>query len=303
MTITFKGALSQVVGVVASNVVPPINLNTLSVDFGPNPVGIISQLQMIGLMNYTFTNQNYSLSVTGPFSLPTAENRCGSVLQWGYNCAFAVQYTATATGKQPGTVTITIPGLSDTLTVPLQGSGFIPPPDMPFISWVGQLVYPEGLTETWDVFGANFVSGSQVLWNGMVLATVLAEPNHLIATIPVASAGAASVQIAVANPAPNAAISSAVPLAILTNGPAQVNSASISNGADPGGNHTLTVTGTNMSPMWGSGIVVEWGSTALTTTSISPWQISAVVPPSEYASPAALVIHYFGAVSPPFQAP
>jgi hypothetical protein len=301
MTITFSGTLSQVVAIDASNVVLPVALNTPSLDFGPNPVGVISQLQWIGLVNYSFTNQNYSLSVTGPFSLATADNRCGSVLQGMYQCGFAVQYTATATGEQTGTVIITIPGLSETFTVPLQGSGFIPPPDVPFISWVGQLVYQEGLTETWDVFGANFVSGSQVLWNGMALATVLAEPNHLIATIPAASVSGTSAQIVVANPAPNAAISSAVPLIISTNAAPQVNSASISNGVDPGGNHTLTV---NVTPTSGiAGIVVEWGSTALTTTYISPWQISALVPPAQYASPAPLVIHNWAGQSPPFEAP
>jgi hypothetical protein len=58
--------------------------------------------------------------------------------------------------------------------------------------------------------------------------------------------------------------------------------------ADGGGNHVLTVTGTDLV----SGSVVQWNGADLTTNYLSPWQVSATITASDYAAlPAAITVN------------
>jgi hypothetical protein len=91
-------------------------------------------------------------------------------------------------------------------------------------------------------------------------------------------------RVGVSNPAPNAGSWTGLPFAVMSSNPvASISSASVTVAVN-GGNHVLTVTGTDFVP----GSTVQWGiGQSLTTSYVSPWQISAVVSASEYNSLSA----------------
>jgi hypothetical protein len=83
----------------------------------------------------------------------------------------------------------------------------------------------------------------------------------------------------VVNPAPNTGTSAALPFAVQSSNPVPaITGASLSGMADNNGNYALTLTGTNFVP----GSTVLWNGVSLTTTYVSPFQISALVPTPDY---------------------
>jgi hypothetical protein len=148
------------------------------------------------------------------------------------------------------------------------------------------------------VNGANFVPGSVVLWNGAARKTTYVSSTQLQATILVSDIAKESTSlVTVANPSPNAATAAAQPFAVVGSEPvAKISGASLAVAAN-GGNHVLTLTGADLV----SSSVVKWSGAALTTTYVSPWQISALVPAADYASrPATLTVTNPSGTSQPF---
>jgi MBG domain (YGX type) len=133
---------------------------------------------------------------------------------------------------------------------------------------------------TLTVSGESFASNSRVLWNGAVRATTYVSSTQLTAAILAADIATERTNlVTVANPAPNAATSAALPFAVVSTTPA----ATISGGwlavaADGSGNHVLTLTGTDFV----SSSTVKWNGASLTTSYVSPWQISAMVTAAEF---------------------
>jgi hypothetical protein len=134
---------------------------------------------------------------------------------------------------------------------------------------------------TLTVNGANFTSGSVVMWNGSVRQTTYVTSNQLTAAVSAADIATEGTSlVTVANPAPNAATSAGQPFVVRSSTPvATILGASISDAADGSGNHELVLTGTDFVP----GSTVEWNNASLVTTYVSPWAVSAVVPASDYA--------------------
>ncbi len=132
------------------------------------------------------------------------------------------------------------------------------------------------------VNGANFAATSVVLWNGAVRATSYVSSTQLTAEIlPEDIAQEGTNLVTVANLAPNPGTSSALPFAVMSNAPvAAISGGAISVAADGSGNHALTLTGTNFIPS----STVKWSGASLTTTYVSPWQISAVVTASNFTT-------------------
>ncbi len=135
-----------------------------------------------------------------------------------------------------------------------------------------------GPTFTLTVNGTGFASGSSIHWNTAPLATSFVSATQLTASVPaslIAAAGSASITVvntggtastATAFPITAAAppITSLSPISALAGGPA----------------FTLTVNGTSFP----AGSIVQWNSTALTTSFVSSAQLSASVPASLIAS-------------------
>lgn len=119
-------------------------------------------------------------------------------------------------------------------------------------------------------------------------ATTYTNSTQLTATILAADIAAVGTNlVTVANPAPNAATSAAQPFVVMSSTPvATISGASISDAADGSGNHALTLTGTDFV----AGSTVEWNGAGLTTTYVSPWQITATLPASDFGTDATVTV-------------
>ncbi len=150
--------------------------------------------------------------------------------------------------------------------------------------------------------GSNFTGESVVLWNGLACETVFVTSSALNVRIVLGNdAKEGTALISVANPAPNAAISSAVPVAVQSGTPVvTITAASVSDAADGSGNYVLALTGTDFV----TSSTVEWNGASLTTTYVSPWQISAVITASDYNSlPAKVAVTNPAGISRIFEWP
>ncbi len=148
-----------------------------------------------------------------------------------------------------------------------------PPPPTPTIS----SLVPSSATATQPAFtltvnGSNYIPNSVVQWNGSALQTAFVNVNELTAAVPaslVATSGTA--QITVSN---LGVLSNSAPFTVLP--PPAISSLSPTSTAAGGPAFTLVVNGSGFT----SGSTVQWNSTALTTTLVSPSQLSAAVPAS-----------------------
>ena len=125
---------------------------------------------------------------------------------------------------------------------------------------------------TLTVNGANYVSGAVVNWAGTALTSTYVSATQLTAAVPaslITNAGSAS--ITVSEPAGTSAGA-----AFTINAPntPTITSLSPSSITAGGSAFTLTINGTKFI----SSAVVNWGSTALTTTYVSATELTAVVP-------------------------
>lgn len=125
--------------------------------------------------------------------------------------------------------------------------------------------------------GTNFVNGSEIVWNGVVMPTTFGSTTSISTNIPASYLTTVSVAyVFVLNP--GNVISSTLPFTITAN-PAttptltSINPTKAAVGS-PG--FAMTLIGTNFAP----GAVAYFGSTALSTTVVSSTQLTAQVPAS-----------------------
>ena len=96
-----------------------------SLTFPPLPVGVSSNVQMLGLINsqsVALNIQSVMLSGTG-YTLPSSATPCSGSLAPGAGCVVAVQFDPTATGSFAGTLTITDDGPGSPRQIQLNGTG------------------------------------------------------------------------------------------------------------------------------------------------------------------------------------
>ncbi|HEX3681770.1 MAG TPA: IPT/TIG domain-containing protein [Bryobacteraceae bacterium] len=129
---------------------------------------------------------------------------------------------------------------------------------------------------TLTVNGSGFASGAEVKWNGTAIGTVFVSSTQLNATVPagnVATPGTAHVTVT-----SGGVTSNSVNFTVVS-GPAitSLNPSTISAGAPA---FTLTVNGTGFA----SGAVIEWNTTALSTTFKGATELTASIPANLIAS-------------------
>jgi len=101
-----------------------LSASPTSLSFGSITVGTTSAAQTVTVTNSgSAAAAISSIATTGPFS---QTNTCGSSLAAGANCTFSVEYGATASGTQTGTLTVTSSASNSPLTVSLTGTGTTP---------------------------------------------------------------------------------------------------------------------------------------------------------------------------------
>jgi uncharacterized repeat protein (TIGR03803 family) len=174
---------------------------------------------------------------------------------------------------------------------------------MPLPLWLSQGTATAGGTGfTLTVNGANFTAKSVVLWNGAVRKTTYVSSTRLTVAISAADLGKKATNlVTVANPMPNPGTSAALPFVVMSATPvAAITGGSIAGAADGSGDYVLTLTGNDFV----TSSTVEWNSASLTTTYVSPWQISAVITASDYGSlPAKVTVKNPAGTSPSFELP
>ena len=142
-----------------------------------------------------------------------------------------------------------------------------------------------GSAFTLTVNGTNFASsGAAVNWGSTALTTTYVSATQLTAAVPanlIATTG--STTITVSEPA---GTSPGVTFTVSPPGVPTMTSLSPDTISAGGATFTLTVNGTNFA----SGAVVNWGSTALTTTYVSATQLTANVPASLIATTGSTTI-------------
>ena len=201
-------------------------------------------------------------------------------------CEIAVTFIPTAPGQRTGTITIVDNASNSPQVISLTGSGTVALPLVLALS-DGDATAGAG-TFTLTVNGADFVSGSDVLWNGALRATTFVNSTELEATILASDiVREGTYLVTVANPAPNAAISAAQPFVAVSATPvATISGASISDSSDGNSNHVLTLTGTDF--VFGSTVV--WNGKGLATTYVCPWRITATLPAADFGSAATVMV-------------
>jgi hypothetical protein len=267
----------------------------VSVSFTVNPATLMvtasNAARMYGAANPTFTylisgfvNGNTSAVVSGSAALATTAT------------------TSSPVGTYPITFTtesLTAPNYSFTY---LSGSLTVYNTSLPLVLWLSPgSATMGGAGFTLTVNGANFKSTSRVLWNGSVRKTTYVSSTELTATILATDIAAEGARlVTVANPSPNAATSAAQPFAVVSATPvATVSGASISDAADSNGNHVLTLTGTDFI----TGSTVQWNGASLTTTFVSPWQVTATLPSADFDTDATVTVVNPAGTSAGFELP
>ena len=142
---------------------------------------------------------------------------------------------------------------------------------------------------TLTVTGTQFISGSQMFWNGSQVPTTYVSGTSLTAQIPasdLSSVGTAAV--AVLNPAPGGGSSDPLSFVISTPPNPAPNAISLSpSSATAGGPaFTLTVTGTQFV----SGSQVLWNGSQVPTTYVSGTSLTAQIPASDLSSVGAITV-------------
>ncbi len=143
-----------------------------------------------------------------------------------------------------------------------------------------------------SVLGTNFSPFSVVRWNGQDRMTSQSSVTELSAQITAADiANVGSAQITVFSPAPGAGLSNTVTFNInqATRPIPRITAISPDTTQSGGAVFTLTVTGQNFV----SDSVVRWNNSDRPTTFVNSTQLTAMIPPTDIASPGNAVITVF----------
>lgn len=257
-------------------------------DNGSNPTPSITSITP---NNATTGDPSFTLTVNGQnFSN-------SSVVRWNGNNLVTQYISATQLTATISDILISLPKV-DTVTVynPTPGGGISNPayfncsssqnnPSPSIISLNPASVNAGSNNFTITVNGNNFISASQIQWNGTPLSTVYVNSGQLTATINsalVTNSGTAN--ISVFNPAPGGGTSPSTVFTITAVGNNPIPSLiSISpNAVTAGsGSFTITASGTNFI----NSSVLNWNGTALTTNYISSNQLTATINASLITNP------------------
>jgi hypothetical protein len=244
----------------------------------------------------TAVNPNLASAGSSAFTLAASGSNfiSASQIEWNGTALTTTYVSGTSlTAQIPASDLTTSGTASITVQNPAPGGGTssaitftigAPPNPVPTItSLAPTAAYEGGPAFTLTVAGAQFISSSQVVWNGNAVATAFVSSTSLTAQIPasdLSSAGTAAV--AVQNPAPGGGTSNTVNFMIDTppNPVPTIGSLSPSSASAGGPVLILTVGGTQFI----STSQVLWNGDALPTTFVSSTSLTAQIPASDLTS-------------------
>jgi phage tail sheath protein FI len=250
---------------------------------GTNPLPTISSLSPASVAP---GGAAFTLTINGGNFVPA------SVVNWNGTALTTTYVNASElTASVPASDTAAASTASVTVSSPAPGGGTSaavsfavsssnPVPAISSLSPAG--IGPGSPAFTLTVNGSNFVAASVVNWNGAPLTTTHVSASQLTAAVPasdIATAGTANVMVT--NPTPGGGTSAASSFAVGGSNPLPTIASLLPASAAPGSAaFTLTVSGSNFAPV----SVVNWNGAPLTTTFVSPTQLTAAVPASDVAS-------------------
>ena len=125
-----------------------------------------------------------SMSISGANSADFAfyGNNCVGTLAFGQTCEMTMLFTPSALGSRTANSLIGVQGLSQQVTITLDGTGGNPFPILTSLSPSTAYVNSAGFTLT--VNGSGFVSGAVVYWNNIALTTSYVSSTQLTAQVP-----------------------------------------------------------------------------------------------------------------------
>jgi hypothetical protein len=169
------------------------------------------------------------------------------------------------------------------------GGGSSPPPPNPapiIASLSPASTTAPGAAFTITVNGTNFISGSQVQWNGSSRSTTYISATQLTAAITSADiTTAGTAKVTVVNPAPGGGTSTAQ-IFTVDNPVPTVSAVSPNSVSAGGGAVTLTVTGSHFV----TSSQVQWNGTGRTTTYVSSSELQVALSSADVATPSANAI-------------
>jgi len=276
------------------------------ISVGNTAQSALTQSILLGSGDGTFQNQltfpagNFPYGeAVGDFNGDGYPDLAISNFEDGTSLILLSQVTQTATGtistvlgsstNPAHTVDASYPGddnFSASVSGPLQlGGGGSTAPTIASISPAETAVSTQSLAIT--ITGTNFVSTSFALANGTAVATTYVSATRLTATVPAGDlAAAGTLPIAVQTPVPGASAltSPSVPLTIVPD--LVLSSISPTQVPLDAPATTLTVVGQNFTTT----TIIQFGTTALTTTFVSATQLTATLPATLLATAASVPI-------------
>jgi hypothetical protein len=195
---------------------PAVSFSPTSLTFSSQPLHSISAAQNITLTNtggsaLTITSITIGGANSGDF---LQSNTCGSSVAAGSACTISVQFQPTATGTRTASVSVTDNAAGSPQTIALSGTA---PDPIPYLQapLVPTTAPPGSSAPTLTLNGAQFVSGSSVIFNGSARVTTFVNQDQIQATLlssDVATAGTA--QLVVTSPGPGGGTSNSQPFEI-----------------------------------------------------------------------------------------
>jgi hypothetical protein len=114
----------QTVNLTGTGVASSVSFTPASLAFGNQNLNTTSAAQTVTLTNGGTAALNItSIAASAPYA---QTNTCGASLAAGANCSINVTFTPTASGSQPGTITVTDNATGSPQTVALSGTGIAP---------------------------------------------------------------------------------------------------------------------------------------------------------------------------------
>jgi hypothetical protein len=256
---------------------PAPTLNSISSSPSSTITSAMAGTQGLAVIAYGANFMGSSVIRWNGASLVTAFVNSGELIAAVPNNYIATGSTAKVTIHTPGPGGGTSSAMTFTINNPV--------PALTGLSSSTALIGSSGFTLTAN--GSNFVSASQVLWNGAALSTTFVSATQLTASVPSSDlAKAGAVNITVFNPAPAGGPSAGVQTFTVNYRVPTLTSISPSSALADSNTVTLTVKGTNFVPV----SVVRWNGANLATTYSSSTKLTAVIPAADLIQAANIPI-------------
>jgi trimeric autotransporter adhesin len=224
-----------------------------------------------------------SVSISGANSGDFAISgpNCVGTLAAGQTCQMSMLFTPSATGNRSALLQIGVQGLTQQVTVSLDGTGGNPIPILTSLSPAS--AYVNGASFTLTVNGSGFVSGAVVYWDNIALTTSYVSSTQLTAQVPASDlTGTFSAFVNVANP--GGLYSGALYFYVVALDPSISNLAPTSVVAKTAPS-PIIVNGSNFM----SGASVRWNGKPVPTTYLSSSQLQVTPTAGQLAS--ASIVH------------